>query len=99
MSRSSEKLVVHELSFHPSFFKATLLDDVLSEHEEGDLVRRSRTRKHKDQVTSLSSPPNRVFLALAPVASLGHRSLFYLQCLTTCPAHNRRFIIIFDLKK
>lgn len=38
MSRSSENLVVHEPSFHPSFFKASLLDDVLSEHEEGDLV-------------------------------------------------------------
>lgn len=66
MSRSAENLVVHEPSFHPSFLKATLLDDFLSEHEEGDLVLRSRRRKNKKQVRSLSSPPDRYFLSPLP---------------------------------
>lgn len=50
MSKSPENLVVHEPSFHPSFFKATLLDDFLSEHEEGGLVHRPLRRKHEAQV-------------------------------------------------
>lgn len=50
MSKSPENLVVHEPSFHPSFLKATLLDDFLSEHEEGGLVHRPLRRKHEAQV-------------------------------------------------